>query len=205
MRGLDHGARHNLFLGKDTSPRVAQIVLAVQRQEIVCLEMPRSDAGLPGKIVISAHHADGLRLIQDVGVQLLVGKTKAVRRKADVIETVQEAFAYIMRSRCSEYDVNVGMALLKRRDDLRQYTDSERRRAGHAKQPGAGSMDQSDRLLDFLQTGKIALHGFEQLCRLRRRLQTPAAELEQLQLGGRLDLTEQPADRRLRGVQHFRG
>ena len=66
-------------------------------------------------------------------------------------------------------------------------------------------MDQSDRLLDFLQTGKIALHGFEQLCRLRRRLQTPAAELEQLQLGGRLDLTEQPADRRLRGVQHFRG
>src|SRR6266849_7103481 len=89
------------------------------------------------------------------------------------------------------------------RDNPWQHAHAEHRRCSDAEKARSRSPDQRNRLLDFVDPKEMTLDGFVMLVGFRRGVQSSTTEFEQLQPGRRLNLTEEPAARRLRRVQHF--
>src|SRR5664280_616814 len=167
--------------------------------------MLRPNIWLRGKIVSSAHHADCIDLIQNLGTHFLSMEMEAAGRQTDIVEAVEETLVDVVRTDGAKSDMNIGMPPLKGRYCGRQYAYTKRWCAGQAEQSGAGAPYQGDRLLNLLQAEKVALHCFEQFGSLGRGSQSSSAEFEKPELRGRLDLRQEPADRRLGGVKHFCG
>ena len=89
------------------------------------------------------------------------------------------------------------------RDDPWQHAHAEDWRRPDAEEACSRSPDQRDHLLDFLDPEKVTLNSLVKLVGFRRGVQSSTTEFEQLKSGCRLNLTEEPADGRLRRVQHL--
>src|SRR3546814_6461747 len=98
--------------------------------------------------------------------------------------------------------LNVGVFQGKLADGRRHHAQAQRRRAGKAQNAAARPAHCIDARLDTFQPQEMALYGVEQFVRLGRGPKSTVQHVEQRDAAGRLNLTDEPADGWLRGMQH---
>lgn len=167
-----------------------------QRDERLALEIARLQNLLLREAMTGRQHRDARQSGQPLARQAGMGDRHL--GKADVALIVEHPIDHDRRDHAEEGEVEVGPFFQEMSGEPRQIAVRQRRQRGDAQRAGAAATDFLGGRRDAFEPDEGALHLGIERHRRGGRHEASAAPLEQLHFQQRLEVAQQPADRRLR-------